>query len=239
MSSSTFIFKIPLVFIGFATVLILCYWLFNTPIAKFQVVGKTDFISEQEVEQLLQQWKNSSILLANIHGIKQKLLEHPWVKQVAIKRNWPDVLQVTIVEVLPIALWKPSIAIDCRVEYFRCQLLTEKGNYAIHRKSNPIDYTMSKIIARAENKEHIKNKYLYSVKYLQPLNLNVVSLQLSRDNEWELIVGNQIAVLVGSRDFENRIQRLAQVWDAKLQSVQNSLQRIDLRYSNGLAVRHL
>jgi cell division protein FtsQ len=72
---------------------------------------------------------------------------------------------------------------------------------------------------------------------LEPLGKRPVQVFLSDRRAWELKLDDGDVVELGRSEMEERLQRLVTAYDHTLARLSDQSYRIDLRYSNGFAVR--
>jgi cell division protein FtsQ len=72
---------------------------------------------------------------------------------------------------------------------------------------------------------------------LQPLRLGVADLHLDARRTWSVQLSNGLTVEIGRNDPVERIERFVRVYPAILAAGKGALASVDLRYSNGFAVR--
>jgi len=71
----------------------------------------------------------------------------------------------------------------------------------------------------------------------QTYGLSLVRLHLNERRAWEFELDSNLRVVLGRRDFENRIERFVQVVKKNLGVKLLQAKEIDMRYTNGFAVR--
>jgi len=69
-------------------------------------------------------------------------------------------------------------------------------------------------------------------------NLRITSLNLNSRGAWFMQLGNEIEVAVGSRQAVERVRRFAAVYESLFAGEINSIESFDLRYEDGIAVKH-
>ena len=72
---------------------------------------------------------------------------------------------------------------------------------------------------------------------LAPLNLHIVSLRLDELREVQFELQNGIEVVLGREERFARLQRFVKVYNKTLVQHATQIRRVDLRYSNGMAVQ--
>jgi cell division protein FtsQ len=67
--------------------------------------------------------------------------------------------------------------------------------------------------------------------------LSIVSLRLNERRAWQFELDNGLSVVLGRKDFENRIDRFVYMVINNLGEKLSQAEEIDMRYTNGFAVR--
>ena len=71
---------------------------------------------------------------------------------------------------------------------------------------------------------------------IESLGIEIVTLELDTRGAYVLELSNEIKLLLGREHIENRLERFARVYKKVLASRAPEIEKIDMRYSNGLAV---
>ena len=74
------------------------------PIKTVRIYG-INRIDRQEVQTLLQPLVNQGFFTVKVDYIRDRLSQIPWVSDIFVRRNWPDQVEITIIEKKPIAEW--------------------------------------------------------------------------------------------------------------------------------------
>ena len=88
----------------------------------------------------------------------------------------------------------------------------------------------------------IMEQYRHAAQMLLPAGLKAMEFRLDQRNAWYLKVaaagtGEQLEIEVGQGDITAKLKRFLVVYQAVLQHRQEEIEHIDIRYSNGVAVR--
>ena len=78
--------------------------------------------------------------------------------------------------------------------------------------------------------------YKEAKQVIQPLGLEILTLTLDSRGAYRLELSNDIELLLGREKIQNRLERFARVFQKVLKTRAAEIARIDMRYSNGLAV---
>ena len=72
---------------------------------------------------------------------------------------------------------------------------------------------------------------------LRSRGLDVIALKCDNKKSWRLTIKNHVEIALGRDQVMEKMRRFVTVYDTKLNSVWTDVKAIDLRYSNGVAVR--
>lgn len=197
--------------------------LFQRPIKSVTVEGEFHFISQERATQLIMQEIDEEFLQIDLVKIKNVLLADPWVDKVTLTRRWPDTLVVKIAEQKPIARWGEGF-LNQRGEIVRVQDL--KG-------LQDLPWLQGDEIYAGE----ILQQYQDLSLLLRPRGLEIVELKCDSKKSWRLTLKNAVEIAIGRDQVMEKMRRFVTVYEAQLHQVWQDVKSIDVRYSNGVAVR--
>src|SRR5271157_3270625 len=96
-------------------------WAVRQPVfALRQVVvdGALARTSRAHLETVIREELKGTFFTLNLAAARASLQRVPWVKSVALRRQWPDRLEVTVVEHEPLARWNDTGLVDTEGEVF-------------------------------------------------------------------------------------------------------------------------
>src|SRR5579864_8132371 len=64
------------------------------------------------LETVIREELKGTIFTLNLADARVALQSVPWVKSVALRRRWPDRLEVAVIEHEPLALWNDTALVD-------------------------------------------------------------------------------------------------------------------------------
>ena len=176
-----------------------------------------------EAEQILQVVRNEArgnLLTVDIDRLRASLEKLPWVRNVSIRREFPDGLVLQLVEHQAIARWNNVALVDRQGEVFQAGSEQQLPVFA-----GPDG-------AAAE----ITQRYGQFSQQLAGLGLQVTRLALSPRHAWQLQLSNGMVLELGREDMQLRLARFVGVYPYSLAAVAGKGKYVDLRYRNGFAV---
>jgi cell division protein FtsQ len=148
-----------------------------------------------------------------------------------VRRVWPDTLEVTLEEHVPLARWGALALIDTLGERF----------------SGKTDQALPVLFGPRGTEPELAQRYLRFARAVAPLGAKLERLVLSERRAWQLTLDNGLQIMLG-RDAdgaEARLARFVEVHGATVgrsapergRELTGSRGYVDLRYPNGFALR--
>lgn len=178
----------------------------------------------------------------DVNDIQQEILRFPWVKQVSVRKQWPDKLIVYVEEYKPVFYWNDLFLLDKNGNVFSVPLdrigeLKLPRLYGPEGKAKPVLETYYKL-------DDLSKKLASN-----QLALHIQSAIADERNAWQLMVkqciadfceeNHEIKLMLGNEHIEQRYQRFIKLFP-EIQSRIPADERItvaDLRYENGISVQ--
>ena len=208
------------------------------PIGDVQISGETVFINKDEIKSIVEENISGGFFTVDLNHVRETLLQEPWVENIALRRQWPDGIEVLIEERKPIAYWNSDGYISENGHVFKPEVIDKSLNLPV--------------LAGPEGQHNNVWKFMNILyKEMELLNYTVTSLGLDARRAWKLaIISNAatgsegdlqvIDVRLGRFETEKRLQRFIRVLPALVSEKEfadNKIKVIDMRYPNGFAVR--
>jgi cell division protein FtsQ len=195
----------------------------NLPIRQVRFEDALGDAARSELQVAIAHGLAGNFFTVNLRGIERALDELGWVKSSSVRRQWPSTLVIDIQEQVPVARWGKDALLNRAGKIFK----PLAGTYPRHLPilHGPAGRT-GLLLARFQRLSNI----------LAPARLSVRALVQDQRRAWHLLLDNGIAVAIGRGDPVARVARLARVYPQVLVSHASHIERIDLRYTNGLAV---
>jgi cell division protein FtsQ len=184
-----------------------------------------------ELQQKLATVTSGNFLLVDVDGIRHTALALPWVSSVNVQRVWPDTLRVSITEHVAAATW-----IETGAEAATGLLSTSGRLFTPELASYPD--RLPTISGPHDTHGALLGHYQAMNQTLLPLGLRITHLTQDARRAFHLTLDNGIELALGRSDSYARLMRFVYAWPV-LQAPGTQPAVIDLRYSNGLAVRWL
>jgi cell division protein FtsQ len=194
------------------------------PISTVYVEGEFRHLSAQYLKDIVMRELKPGFFRVDVESIRAALLAEPWIDDVSVRRVWPDGVQVTVTEQRPVARWNDSSLLNRDGLLFRPKSATL-----------PVDIVQLEGPDDTHGEVFAHYRTLQAVFPDQASAIERVTLSGSRALSFTLKDGAR--VLVGRKDIGGRLARLRQMLDKGLASELEIIETVDIRFTNGIAVR--
>lgn len=197
---------------------------YQKPIKQIQITGDFLYLSQSELQKIIQPAINQNFFEIDLEKIKQEVAKNPWVDAITVTKKWPDKLLVTVTEQQPIARWGQAGFLNMRGDIIRVE-----DNLSL--ASLPLLSGDDKYAAE------VMQQYLRLGKALAQAEMSLEAVELDNTRAWTLTVDGDKVIRLGREDTWERLQYLTAARKTVLANKFDKVAGVDLRYHNGLAVR--
>lgn len=194
------------------------------PIKEISISGEFNQISAQELHGLVVDGFQGNFFTLSVNEIYQKFYALPWVEQIWVHRIWPDKINIEIRENKVVAILKGR------------GLLNDKGKVFIADAAT-VDGTLPVFVVANNYETEAIDAYKQYVEILNDVGLGIRQFNFDRRKSQSLFLSNGIALTLGRVNTEKRLMRFVSVYDSKLIATPAKIEGVDLRYTNGFAVK--
>lgn len=198
------------------------------PFSKIQMFGDMQWLNKDRLNQAVLDSIDGGFFSLNVTRLKHRVEALPWVQSVAVRRVWPNILQISVNEQKPVAIWNDSALVNVNGELF--QPPVEEFPRRIVRVSGPQGYH-----------QVLLEKYSILKESMEPQGMAIASVAMNNRRAVEIQLQNGVTLLMGRVQNEygqdNELRRFARVYRESLSPKADRIVLVDLRYTNGFAVR--
>lgn len=193
------------------------------PIRQIKALGTFTHIDAGMLRQVVAKTVHGGYFTVNVDEVQQAVKTIPWVAHDSVRRIWPDTLAIHVTEQKAEAKWARGGLVNTQgVLFFPKQKTYPKGLPVF---DGPVG--MQRNMAEA---------YESANAIIAPLDLKITEIHMDSRRSISLKLANGIEVVVGREDTQKRLERFSRVYRKLLAKRADDIARVDLRYSNGMAV---
>jgi cell division protein FtsQ len=192
------------------------------PVQVIEVQGELHHNSSEQLRETLVQRLSGGFLTADLNDLKQAAEALPWVGGASIRRVWPDRLQVRVDEHRPVARWKGD------------GLVTAEG-VIFHPRIGTVPAGLPLLEGDEQRARELAQRYLQWRDQLMLAGQLIDTLGVDARGAWRVGLVSKARLELGTNDIEKRLARFINA--APQLDAAGRADLIDLRYSNGFAVK--
>lgn len=195
------------------------------PIRWLEVDGAFRYVSAEQLRTRLAPLAKGSFFTADLAAIRGVATQMPWVASATVQKVWPDTVRVSVYEYQPRAHWT------------RGRLMAGGGAVFTVPGANEMQ-GLPWLEGPDGTEAEVFGAWQRYNRELQAVGLEISRIHLDARGAWYLELTSGTRVEIGREDALGRLRRMVSSWPELLQQEQGKVPAgIDLRYSNGFAVR--
>lgn len=193
------------------------------PIKKIHAVGSFVKVDEAMLRTVIAKVLDGGYFAVNVSEVQHAVESLAWIKSASVSRIWPDTISISVVEEQATAVWA------------RGGLVNQQGAIILpFEESYPAG--LPEFNGPVGMERNMTEFYKQARNVIEPLGLEITSLHLDSRGAYVLELSNDIELLLGREHIQSRLERFARVYKKVLVKRATEIAKIDMRYSNGLAV---
>lgn len=196
----------------------------DQPLEEVQVRGEFEHLDVETIVQLVQRRVDAGLVAVDLLEVQQWLLKQPWIAQVSVRRKWPNLLQIDLVERSPVARWNLDALITANGEVFK-------------PKENLARYQLPRLAGADESRKQVLQQYGWLSEQLKEEGLEIIELKKEQRGAWSVKLAEGPRVELGNGDLRDKVQRFKGLYKKALNKRLDAIEKIDLRYTHGAAVQ--
>ncbi len=201
-------------------------WLQQTvslPIRHVKVEGAFIHVQKDRLIRAIKPYVTGSFMQVNVAQLREAGHIDPWIKTIKVRRQWPDTLQLLIIERTAIAYWGDNGVIDTEGEVFYPDKATMPSG-------------LVSLQGPAGTHQRVLHRYQEMTKQLVAIDLAIQSVSVDARRSWQVTLKHGMVIKLGRADSYQRMQRFIHVYQQGLSQFAKQIRVVDMRYTNGLAV---
>jgi cell division protein FtsQ len=194
------------------------------PLRSVRIESPLTHVAQETIRQTVGPHVHAGFVAVDVDAIRDALQALPWVDRASVRRAWPDKLVVRVTEQQPLARWGKEALVNVRGELFSPPM-----NEALNR--------LPLLRGPRETNRMVTEQYLAMQGMLRPLGLAITHLSLDERRAMSVRLSNGLQLGLGRQNADLRLLRFVRVYPRVLAPQLEAIDSIDLRYTNGFAVR--
>ncbi len=193
----------------------------NLPIRHVAVKGELPHMDVEALREDIRQQVTGGFFGLDLDAVRESLERHPWIYKASVRRQWPDRLEIVLVEQKPIARWGEHALLNAYGEIFEAE---------------DTNLPLPLIVGEPGREKVLIEAFVKSDQLLRTVGLDLVGLHEDARHNQTLILANGIKMALGRRDQDERLRRFVTAYNDTLEGFVDRIKTLDLRYTNGFSV---
>jgi cell division protein FtsQ len=199
----------------------------EVPLKRLVVQGELHYLDRTEVREALAGKPLGSFFSADVDAIRERLEAHPWIAQASVRKEWPDILRVFVVEQQPLGHWN---------EQQRPNALVTREGTVFEVDKTEIDVLLPKLFGPEHAVKETVEQYQQVRELLELNGHTVVALTLTERFAVDVELMSGIKLHIGREGLLERVQRFIDLFPTIIRHKTQPIDYVDLRYDTGVAV---
>jgi cell division protein FtsQ len=196
----------------------------NLMIRSVEVQGNLKYLDRSTLQPIIEPFVKTNLYLLDKKNLEEEIEFNPWVYSASLTSMWPDKLVVKIQEQNPIAFWGDEGMVNEFGEVIDVNLPLQKSKLPV--LYSPFD----------KGREMVES-YVKIRQWMKDFPVDIVEFKEDTRGSWLLTLANGMKVKVGRKEHERRLRRFIVGYTNRLVEQVKKIESVDLRYTNGFAVK--
>ena len=191
------------------------------PLRSIELTAPAQHLTREQVEAAVRGRLAGNFFAVDVATVRAAVEALPWVRRAAVRRVWPDRLEVTVEEHVPLARWGDGELVNTHGERFAGRAGT----------------ALPLFVGPPGTEGELARQYLRFAAVVAPLGTALERVVLTPRFAWQLRLANGLHLMLG-RDADQadaRLRRFVAIYPSVEKTKQHEY--VDLRYPNGFALR--
>ena len=202
------------------------------PLRQLVVAGALEQVTRPQVEVAARSSLVGNFFTVNLDVVRGNFEKLPWVRRAAVRRLWPDGVEVALEEHVAAARWRRPDG--------EAQLVDSHGEVFAASSEDP---ALPVFAGPEGSAAQMLGQHRAFARALAPLGRTPQALALTARQAWQLRLDDGLVLELG-RDqakspLEERLNRFVATYNEVQQRIAGRAGLIDMRYPNGFALRPL
>ena len=201
------------------------------PVTQLEITHALAKTTKEEIEAATRGRIGGNFFAVAPAEVRAGLEQLPWVRRAAVRRVWPDRLEITLEEHVALARWG-------EVNENHPQQRALINTYG-ERFNGRTEQVLPVFLGPAGTEQEVARRYARFAGVVAPLGTELERVVLTQRYAWQLRLASGLHVMLG-RDAdaaESRLRKFVEVYPETLGRLASRQEYVDLRYPNGFALR--
>jgi cell division protein FtsQ len=191
------------------------------PLREIQVTGEAAHLTQEQVQAVIARELRGNFFTIDLAQARAGFEKLPWVRKVNVRRHWPDRLEIVMEEHRPLARWGSTALVNAQGEVFEAA----------------INSVLPVFIGPDEMAAEVVGRYAEFEQMVAPMQRKITQIRVSPRRAWQLKLDDGMVIELGRDNLDTRLAGFVNAYARAVVQLPQAPLHVDLRYSNGFAVR--
>lgn len=192
------------------------------PLREVIVTGETAHLTQEQVQAVIARELQGNFFTVDLAQVRSGFEKLPWVRKVNVRRNWPDRLEVVMEEHRPLARWGSTALVNAQGEVFEAA----------------INSVLPVFTGPGEMAPEVVERFAAFEQLLAPVGRKIAQIRVSPRRAWQLKLDDGLVIELGRENLDGRLAAFVAAYPQTVARLPQGSTHVDLRYSNGFAVKN-
>ncbi len=190
------------------------------PVQVIDFSGSYQYVDIGKLESLIRRSQPGSFFALDVNEVYELLEAQPWVYRASVRKQWPNRLNIYVVEQTPVARWNGDLILNPYGDTF-----SPEG----------VAISLPDLFGPGGSEKTALEGYNTMHALLSTMDMQIAELSLSERFAWQLQLDSGVKLNLGRQAFIDRLQRFIDIYPLLMQQ-EKAVSYVDLRYDTGVAV---
>lgn len=199
------------------------------PLREAVVLTPPGKVTAEQIEYAARAVIRGNFFTVSLDNVREALESLPWVRRAEVRRRWPDALELRLEEQQAVAYWTPAGSDEVQLVNRQGEVFTAASSADLPSFSGPAGLS-----------GHLFARHREFSQVIEPLGRELVRLDLSPRQAWELELDDGMVILLGRENerapVRERLERFVHNWPETSDRVGVPVAIVDVRYQRGFAL---
>ncbi|MNC84579.1 Cell division protein FtsQ [compost metagenome] len=191
------------------------------PLREVRLMNPVALVSREQVKTVIRREIKGNFFTLDLVAARSAFAKLPWVRNVSMRRRWPDQLEVTLEEHVPLARWGDAALVNNHGEVFNAAY----------------DGNLPQFVGPPESAKEIAIQYQFFRRNLAAIGKVPQQVLVTPRRAWQVRLEGGPTLELGREQVEARLARFVAFYGRTVGRLDRQIDFVDLRYTNGFAVR--
>ncbi len=195
------------------------------PLRVVRIDGQLQQLDRAELERAVARVARGGFFFVDVAAVRAAAQSLSWVEDVSVRRVWPDTLYLRVSEREPVARWNDK------------QLVNLRGEVFDRRPDDRLPAELPLLTGPEGTAKSVLDTYRAIQTRFESQGLKIRRLSLTAREDWSAELSDGTLILFGTQHLAARVETFMRAYPLLLNAAAGKVERVDLRYTNGIAVR--